>query len=79
MMDSVEFIERGGWKTHPKFGNYVSTLNNLDDKDKIKQNNKRTHFIRYVRELLVISLNGQPASFSSLYIPLNQLIRVLRE
>ena len=53
MLDDVEFIERGGWKIQPKFGDYVSKLNGLDDKDKIKQNNKRIHFIRYVRESIV--------------------------
>ena len=71
ILDDIAFIDRGGWKIHPKFGDYVSTLTGLDDKEKIKQNNKRTHFIWYTRESLVTHFS-QCATillFLSLYPP----------
>ena len=48
MLGGIGIIGRGGWKTHPLFRDYVSTLNGLDDDDKINQNKKCAHFLRYV-------------------------------
>lgn len=51
MLEDLKNI-KNNWETVDSFVEYVSTINDLNDTDKVIQKKKFTHFIRYVEESL---------------------------